>query len=984
QRSVVRDALTHSARTAALIHSPASTAKEVGSLSSSIAAEPAPMPNLERYVQAFGKLQLAEPALSPKPESEAQKTPPADTVSPLVREAKDWECSECYLKSPNSAVACTVCEHPRPGFQPPTSLAKASMPLPATLSGFRPTGGLSLTSQAATKVPSSSSPSALFGTSVLSFSSFVPPTSASAGQTATPTPAFSGFRPTGGLSLAQPSALSSGTGLSFGTATRQAPLLGAFVPPSGMAPLASVAGSAGFGASPVSTQETIRTPASEEGEQWICDLCELKNPAYAAACTICEAPRPSASVAVPAADITAGDGRSAKADVGRLDDHLSSPSDSDASEGSGPDDRYANRYSEDEDEGEPSDEDEDEHSDGSVEAAESNLASDEESECELDAAKEDVEASSGDMSGINPVGHPALSYADAAKVALADHSGEGAVLEDNSAPAPDHLDDVVDAPMETGGSGEAPIELAPTTPGSIQLDERDQEHEHDHDSDGFVHVSQLESGQQSKAGFSQVDDDDDDDGVLSVAASETSLDTPTDNAPSTGEHVSDMASDLDDLNQDPSETSDTESKILAAVSDELDRGIPEERTLVSEDPQHSTEPVAVSESELPSQHPLLDAHLVCFLSGASIAQVVDQALRCHASTPGSVVVAEEPDSAAANDDDVAPESAMADAESKVEVAEEAYALPPAVVPQPGDSDVTTGPAIGADLTPPPQAPVEQHDEAAPAFALDDLAAGIESALGDTNAAEDDSSTPLQHGAALETGAPESVVEQAPASNTAATPARLPATSEPGAKSFFKAGRLGSFGGQLGKNLTGASTTTPSGQAASASTSSALPNAFLATATTSTPAFGAKLDRPAFGIASMSSFGASSQSGQQQSTVNSSGSFVNMGKIGAGFSSRASASIDPFAAYKGTSNFWGASADDAAAGNSGKSSPQPNLDNRSARIPESNSSPRQTPKTSTKPATLQPSPKDVDPILSIIHGSDSEVDKDDLDGNYDSE
>ncbi|KAJ2244956.1 hypothetical protein GGI13_006024, partial [Coemansia sp. RSA 455] len=732
----------------------------------------------------------------------------------------------------------------------------------------------------------------------------------------------------------------------------------------------------------------------------------LKNPAYAAACTICEAPRPGASVTIPAADITAGDDRSAKADAGRLDDHLSSPSDSDASEDAGSDDGYANRYSEDEDEaegelsdedkgeGELSDEDEGEHADGSVEAAESNLASDEESECELDAAKEDVEASSGDMSGIDPVGHPVLSYADAAKVALADHIGEGAVLEDNAVSAPDHLDDVVDAPMETGGSeapietggSEAPIELAPTSPGSIQLDERDQEHDHDHDhdSDGFVHVSQLESGQQSKAGFSQVDDDDD--GVLSVAASETSLDTPTDNAPSTGEHVSDMASDLDDLNQDPSETSDTESKILAAVSDELDRGIPEERAPVSEDPQHSTEPVAVSELELPSQHPLLDAHLVCFLSGASIAQVVDQALRYHASTPGPVVVAEEPDSAAAaaNDDDVAPESAMADAESKVEVAEEAHALPPAVVLQPGDSDVTTGPAIGADLTPPPQALVEQHDEAAPAFALGELAAGIESALGDTNAAEDDSSTPPQPGAALETGAPVSVVEQAPASNAAATPAWLPATSEPGAKSFFKAGRLGSFGGQLGKNLTGASTTTPYGQAASAFNSSVLPNAFSATATTSTTAFGAKLDRPAFGIASMSSFGASSQSGQQQSTISSSGSFVNMGKIGAGFSSRASASIDPFAAYKGTSNFLGTSADDAAAGSSGKSSPQPNLDNSSARIPESNSSPRQTPKTSSKLATLQPSPKDIDPILSIIHGSDSEVDKDDLDGNYDSE
>ncbi|KAJ2866401.1 hypothetical protein GGH94_001592 [Coemansia aciculifera] len=1022
QRSMVRDALTHSARTAALIHSPeltATRAYKLGSLSSSIVAEPVPMPNLERYVQAFGKLKLAEPAPSPKPEPEAQKTPPVpafgsvapptESTSSSGRELAEWQCSICDLKSPDSAVACIVCEHPRPGIQPapPTSLFKASMPPPATFSGFKPSGGLSLThlaaaapepsssstsapfgapilsfssgglsltSLAAAPEPSSSSTFAPFGAPILSFSSFAPPTSANTEPTATPTPAFSGFRPSGGFSLTQSSAPSSGPGLSFGTATRQAPLFGAFVPPSGMAPLVSTAASTNFGTSPVTSQETIPIPASEEGEQWICDDCELKSPAHATVCIVCEAPRPSARAAIQAADLNAGDDSSAEADVGSFDDHLSAPGDSDASEDSGAEDGY----SEDEDEGA--------HSDGSVEDPESNLASDEELERELDAAKMDVEANSGDilefgldagdMSGTNPASHPVLSYADAAKVALADHGGEEPALEDNTTPAPDHLDDIGQAPADTG-NGEAPTELEPVTPGSVQLGEHDQEHDHDHDSDGFVHVSQQEPELQSQAGVSQDDGDD----VLSVLASETSLDTPTDMAPSTGEHVSDMASDLDDISQDPSETSDTESKILAAVSDELDRGIPEDHTPVLEEPQQSIEPVTGSESELSSQHPLLDAHLAHFLSGVSIAQVVDQALGCHASTPEpAVVVLEEPDSVAAvNDGAVAPESTKADAESEVEVAEEAQTLQSLAVLPSGDSDATPSPATDADSTSPLQVIAEQQDEAAPAFALDDLATGIESALGDMNTAEDDSSAPLQPTVASNISAPERVIEQAPADNVAATPTQLPATSESGAKSFFKAGRLGSFGNQLGK-----STTATSGQAVSASSSSALPNAFSAAATTSTPAFGAKLDRPAFGVASMSSFGATSQSGQQQSTANSSGGSANMGKIGAGFSSRASASIDPFAAYKGTSNFWGTPADDAATGSSGKPSLQPTLSNSSAHMPGDNSSPRHTPKTSSKPAALQPSAKDVDPILSIIHGSDSEADKDDLDTNYDSD
>ncbi|KAJ2770907.1 hypothetical protein GGI18_005133 [Coemansia linderi] len=203
-------------------------------------------------------------------------------------------------------------------------------------------------------------------------------------------------------------------------------------------------------------------------------------------------------------------------------------------------------------------------------------------------------------------------------------------------------------------------------------------------------------------------------------------------------------------------------------------------------------------------------------------------------------------------------------------------------------------------------------------------------------------------------------------------------SESGAKSFFKAGRLGGFGRSTGAAIPA---TTP-GQAVPPSSSSALPNAFSAAVIAPTLEFGKKLDRPAFGVASMSSFGASSQAGQQQSATKTSGSFASMGKLGTGFSSRASSSIDPFAAYKGAGSFLGSPTTDAPAGSSAKSTPPPNLDDALARISGDDASPRQNPKAISKPAAPPSSSKNVDPILSIIHGSDSEADKDDID--YDSE
>ncbi|KAJ2816432.1 hypothetical protein FBU31_006578, partial [Coemansia sp. 'formosensis'] len=479
-----------------------------------------------------------------------------------------------------------------------------------------------------------------------------------------------------------------------------------------MAPLASVAGGTGLPTFPVAAQKDMPVPATGNDDKWICDVCELKSPSHATACVVCETPRPSASAAAPATDANV--------------------SDSDESEYSGAEDGSGNSEDEDEDEGE--------YSDGSVDAVESNLVSDEASERELGDTEADVEVNTGnshdvdadsgnainagEMTDANSVSHPVLSYADAAKVALADHSGEEPASGETTVSTPDRLDYIGETPAETGNDEAPTIDLEPTTPDSARSDE------HDHDSDGFVHVSQLESGLQSKADVSQADDDDD--GALSIVASEASLDIPADISPSTGEHVSDMASDIGDTAQDQGDTSDTESKILAALSDELDRGIPDGHTPVSEDQQQAIE------SELSTQNSSFDAHLAQFLSGASVTLVVDHALGCHLGVPEPAVAVEEIDAtgtSAANDDDaIAPELVKVDDD----VSEEAHALQPDVESQYGDSDVTPDLVTGADSTPPLQAPVEQQDEPAPAFALDGLAAGIDSVLGDAADAADES------------------------------------------------------------------------------------------------------------------------------------------------------------------------------------------------------------------------------------------------------
>ncbi|KAJ2763111.1 hypothetical protein H4S06_000277 [Coemansia sp. BCRC 34490] len=119
----------------------------------------------------------------------------------------------------------------------------------------------------------------------------------------------------------------------------------------------------------------------------------------------------------------------------------------------------------------------------------------------------------------------------------------------------------------------------------------------------------------------------------------------------------------------------------------------------------------------------------------------------------------------------------------------------------------------------------------------------------------------------------------------------------GASSFFKSGRLGSFGAFGSKKFTSSNQGAPLSTAGS-NGGGALPNAFssgLQKTAASSSAFGTKLDRPAFGVASMSSFEAnkriSSGIGKDQ------GSFTSMSGISSGFGAHGSSSINPFAEFR---------------------------------------------------------------------------------------
>ncbi|KAJ2290346.1 hypothetical protein IW139_004922, partial [Coemansia sp. RSA 353] len=313
QRAVVREALTRPSRVASVIRSPVSSVARAQNAGESIVSELVPMPNLDRYVQAFGKLKIEVPKI----EEPKVEVPKPEEPKPRLQPESKWECAVCEITNPDSALKCMACETAKPGSQPET-------PVAPSLGGFKLSSGLSLGSALSSAMPKTTTSFGFNGfskTPSASFKSFVPPgaapaapSTASATSSATASAAASGAQWTCEVcdlkspdtatecqvceakrpgAPAKPSVpafgssgfqLSSGKSLSsFAPSTQSTfglsgakPSFGAFVPPGSTAPA-------------VSTTEPL-----DKGLEWTCEVCDLKSPDTATECQVCEAKRPGA------------------------------------------------------------------------------------------------------------------------------------------------------------------------------------------------------------------------------------------------------------------------------------------------------------------------------------------------------------------------------------------------------------------------------------------------------------------------------------------------------------------------------------------------------------------------------------------------------------------------------------------------------------------------------------------------------------------
>lgn len=240
---------------------------------------------------------LPSALLSP-PSSHVSVTTPLPTVpdeSPepikVVKPAGEWTCSLCMLQNPASATEkCSICEAPKPGAAPAVATKPISMPAPPSVpaAGGFTFGGKPVTAPATT-TPAPGG-----------FTGF--------GKPAAPKPAAAGGADwdCGLCMLKNPASATEKCSIC------EAPRPGATPsasskPAAPPAPPSVPAGGFSFGGSSSSSSAAPKSsfmfgkPPAAAGE-WECDTCMLKNPATATEkCTVCEAPKPGATVSTPAA-----------------------------------------------------------------------------------------------------------------------------------------------------------------------------------------------------------------------------------------------------------------------------------------------------------------------------------------------------------------------------------------------------------------------------------------------------------------------------------------------------------------------------------------------------------------------------------------------------------------------------------------------------------------------------------------------------------
>ncbi|KAJ1786867.1 hypothetical protein LPJ59_005843 [Coemansia sp. RSA 2399] len=367
----------------------------------------------------------------------------------------------------------------------------------------------------------------------------------------------------------------------------------------------------------------------------------------------------------------------------------------------------------------------------------------------------------------------------------------------------DHGDDEVAASVDVdnvtdlANAGESKIddnvEQKDEECSSSQSSESGGKPEQGHESDGFVHVSQLESGHESKEDVNSP----------VIAPQESSAGTETQIVSELGQHLSGIAADqLVDL-------------VFSTIEEDA-----KSKLILDDAPVKEDEP-----------------------SAPATEMVKEESQQSEARTSDEFVVLSQTESI-----------------DNVEAA--------------SDSKSESGSNSGS------------------AFGLDDVAKEIDDVASNDGAVSSDMESDLQSDA-------ESSVSS---TNSSKQPSQPVAPSQPdqskafSSASFFKSGRLGNFG------AFGSKSSFSSGQASPSPTGStdgtkALPNAFAGgpQKPTAIPAFGAKLDRPAFGVKSMSSYEANTRS--SAGSRSGQGDFASMGSISTGFDAHGSAGTDPFAAFR---------------------------------------------------------------------------------------
>ncbi|KAJ1752223.1 putative elongator complex protein 1 [Coemansia sp. RSA 1821] len=983
QRVVVREVLTRPDRLAATIRSPESSVSKARQLRNNHApVVPQPMPNLDRYVKAFGKLKIAEPETKAEPEPKVQS-------DSRPSEAK-WECPVCEITNPESAVECMACETPKPG-------ASTKQPS-AAISSNVPSSGLS------------------FGVSApfsgLSFGGNNQPSGSGFGSTSGAFKLGSGLSFGAAVSAALPKSTGTtgfGGTSSFSTSSPAAPMLQAFKPP-------------GASETPQSAAKT-----SIDEKQWVCSVCELKTPDTLNECQVCEAPRPGVSAApvTTSAAATTSTAATPSISFGFKPSSNASPFTSFAPPASSSQNSGFSLSSKPLSFGTfkpPA------SSTSVAEAANSEasvLASTEAIEWECDkcelrnppnaqqctVCEAPKPASAKPAKQVTKFAEPALQSSEAkadsqvsGDSAVSKHSDAAKDVEQNSTDQADKQDatelpdtfantlkkaivghaDASSVEPEAQASEHADTDETQSIATSIATNEHENEDKEDHDSDGFVHVSQQVSGldvesvdaEPTKEPVeSEVFDMSDLQKMLAGASVENVVDqalTVVKEHKVEGSAQGEQAEIPHKEHGSPhgSSTGDFVMLTRPSTSEDMSPAEPIEASEAAADGQVAEDTKAGEATEVAEAGQNTEAARATEAVEAAEASDANETREANEATESSDVN-EASETAEANDTgnelDEASETDDKPAESNdanVELYEEVEYSEADNELDEGDDELDEAEAIETDEAD------EQPEEIE--FNMGTISAGIDSAMLDS--AGDDAES--MHASMSSRIVSESELESDDGMDEVSEPVK-PQTPEPTistteAKSFFKAGKLGSFtkfsqGGSFGNS----SSNTGAFGASSQSSSGALPNAFSQSTQATPPAFGGKLDKPVFGVASMSGFGAKSSlsssgfgSGSGSGFGGGSG-FASMSKMPSGFGAHA-ASQNSFAVLREKSS---SASPDASESNS-------SVFGRSSGTMAFGQTPSSAFGASTRSsASFGSSAKSAaaDPIRKIIQGDDSDED-----------